>query len=156
MNTYEISVIYNYMLYIYVTYLLHICYISVTLRMRCVWHISYTLMLSRPDAAVDVAFFSPHKLLGGPGSVGLLVAKKRRDTAIVPQCRRRAKSQADNYVIMIFDIYIYWYILILFANYVDSCCLCHFLCRFHFVSESFGLTGWGCCEMPCLLFLVVE
>ncbi|CAL1141449.1 unnamed protein product [Cladocopium goreaui] len=48
-------------------------------------------MLSRPDAAVDVAFFSPHKLLGGPGSVGLLVAKKRRDTAIVPQCRRRAK-----------------------------------------------------------------
>ncbi|CAK9062081.1 tRNA-cytidine(32) 2-sulfurtransferase (Two-thiocytidine biosynthesis protein A) (tRNA 2-thiocytidine biosynthesis protein TtcA), partial [Durusdinium trenchii] len=32
---------------------------------------------TRPDAAVDVAFFSPHKFLGGPGSVGLLVAKKR-------------------------------------------------------------------------------
>ncbi|CAJ1331067.1 unnamed protein product [Effrenium voratum] len=30
-----------------------------------------------PDATVDVAFFSPHKLLGGPGSVGLLIAKKR-------------------------------------------------------------------------------
>ncbi|CAE7243491.1 ttcA [Symbiodinium natans] len=30
-----------------------------------------------PDASVDVAFFSPHKLLGGPGSVGLLLVKKR-------------------------------------------------------------------------------
>ena len=33
--------------------------------------------LNPPDAsAVDVAFFSPHKLVGGPGSAGLLVAKK--------------------------------------------------------------------------------
>jgi len=31
---------------------------------------------NQPDAAVDAAFFSPHKLLGGPGTVGLLVAKK--------------------------------------------------------------------------------
>eukprot|EP00929_Paragymnodinium_shiwhaense_P069063 TRINITY_DN34842_c0_g1_i1.p1 TRINITY_DN34842_c0_g1~~TRINITY_DN34842_c0_g1_i1.p1 ORF type:complete len:1196 (-),score=255.17 TRINITY_DN34842_c0_g1_i1:377-3964(-) len=30
-----------------------------------------------PDAAVDAAFFSPHKLLGGPGTVGLLMAKKK-------------------------------------------------------------------------------
>lgn len=40
-----------------------------------------------PDANVDVAFFSPHKLLGGPGSVGLLVAKKkllRNSVPVVP------------------------------------------------------------------------
>jgi len=40
-----------------------------------------------PDAAVDVAFMSPHKLLGGPGSVGLLVAKKkllRNSVPVVP------------------------------------------------------------------------
>lgn len=39
---------------------------------------------TQPDAAVDVAFFSPHKLLGGPGSVGLLVAKKRLLRNAVP------------------------------------------------------------------------
>ena len=39
---------------------------------------------ARPDAAVDVAFFSPHKLLGGPGCVGLLVVKKRLLRNAVP------------------------------------------------------------------------
>ncbi|CAE7627898.1 ttcA [Symbiodinium sp. CCMP2456] len=37
-----------------------------------------------PDASVDVAFFSPHKLLGGPGSVGLLQVKKRLLRNAVP------------------------------------------------------------------------
>ena len=37
-----------------------------------------------PDAAVDVAFFSPHKLLGGPSTPGLLVAKKRLLRNAVP------------------------------------------------------------------------
>jgi len=37
-----------------------------------------------PDAAVDAAFFSPHKLLGGPGAVGLLMAKKRLLRNAVP------------------------------------------------------------------------
>jgi len=39
---------------------------------------------SCPDAAVDAAFFSPHKLLGGPGTVGLLLAKKRLLRNAVP------------------------------------------------------------------------
>mmetsp|Transcript_35163 Transcript_35163/g.80511 ORF Transcript_35163/g.80511 Transcript_35163/m.80511 type:complete len:1137 (-) Transcript_35163:63-3473(-) len=39
---------------------------------------------NHPDAAVDAAFFSPHKLLGGPGTVGLLVAKKRLLRNAVP------------------------------------------------------------------------
>lgn len=37
-----------------------------------------------PDAAVDVAFFSPHKLLGGPSTPGLLIAKKHLFRNAVP------------------------------------------------------------------------
>jgi len=38
----------------------------------------------RPQAASDFAFVSPHKLLGGPGSAGLLLAKKRLLCNAVP------------------------------------------------------------------------
>lgn len=40
--------------------------------------------VDRPNAASDFAFVSPHKLLGGPGSAGLLLAKKRLLTNSVP------------------------------------------------------------------------
>ena len=120
--------------------------------------------VARPDAAVDVAFFSPHKLLGGPGSVGLLVAKKRR--GLQRRSVRRAKSNSIYVILYIYIlslyIYIHMYIYIytytdmylkLFEIFVDSC-------RFHFVVSTSFLNlpafGWGCCEMPCPQFLVVE
>jgi len=37
-----------------------------------------------PTAAIDAGFFSPHKLLGGPGTPGLLLAKKRLLRNAVP------------------------------------------------------------------------
>ena len=40
--------------------------------------------VNRPNAACDFAFISPHKLLGGPGCAGLLLAKKRLLTNCVP------------------------------------------------------------------------
>ncbi|EEQ99902.1 conserved hypothetical protein [Perkinsus marinus ATCC 50983] len=39
---------------------------------------------SHPNGYMDFAFVSPHKLLGGPGSSGLLLCKKKHQTNAVP------------------------------------------------------------------------
>ncbi|KAF4740229.1 hypothetical protein FOZ63_019382, partial [Perkinsus olseni] len=39
---------------------------------------------SLPEGYIDFAFVSPHKLLGGPGSSGLLLCKRRHQTNAVP------------------------------------------------------------------------
>ncbi|KAF4679064.1 hypothetical protein FOZ60_015578 [Perkinsus olseni] len=40
--------------------------------------------VSHPQGYIDFAFVSPHKLLGGPGSSGLLLCKKKHQTNAVP------------------------------------------------------------------------
>lgn len=39
---------------------------------------------THPNGYIDFAFVSPHKLIGGPGSSGLLLCKKKRQTNAVP------------------------------------------------------------------------
>ncbi|KAF4652618.1 hypothetical protein FOL47_010996, partial [Perkinsus chesapeaki] len=40
--------------------------------------------VSHPQGYIDFAFVSPHKLLGGPGSSGILLCKKRHQTNAIP------------------------------------------------------------------------
>ena len=41
---------------------------------------------SGADASMDAVFFSPHKFIGGPGSSGLLVARRSIFTNTIPTC----------------------------------------------------------------------
>ncbi|KAF4646553.1 hypothetical protein FOZ61_005659, partial [Perkinsus olseni] len=40
--------------------------------------------VAHPEGYIDFAFVSPHKLLGGPGSSGLLLCKRKHQTNAVP------------------------------------------------------------------------
>ncbi|KAF4654840.1 hypothetical protein FOL47_009766 [Perkinsus chesapeaki] len=40
--------------------------------------------VTHPEGYIDFAFLSPHKLLGGPGSSGILLCKKKRQTNAIP------------------------------------------------------------------------
>ncbi|KAF4691878.1 hypothetical protein FOZ60_014518 [Perkinsus olseni] len=39
---------------------------------------------THPEGYIDFAFISPHKLLGGPGTSGILLCKKKRQTNSIP------------------------------------------------------------------------